>query len=205
MRTKTNILTIAGDLFSERGYHATSMRELAETLGLKSASLYAHITSKEEILWEIVNRVADQFLAQAEAVPRNIPLDAQLALLVRGHLEVIDEALHFATVFFQEWKFLEPALRNKIKARRDIYEGYFHRVIEEGTKQDVFYLADTRLATLFVLSVLNWTYQWFDLDESITIEQLTDQYTIFIFRALKGGQNGLVVPFAGAKNGSYDS
>jgi len=205
MRAKTDILAVAGDLFSERGYHATSMRELAETLGLRSASLYTHIASKEEILWEIVNQVADQFLAQAEAVPRDIPPDAQLALLVHGHLEVIDDALHFATVFFQEWKFLEPVLRNKIKARRDLYEGYFHRVIDEGTKQDVFYLVDTRLATLFVLSVLNWTYQWFGHDGSLTIEQLADQYTIFILRALKGRLNGVIAPFSRAKNGSYDS
>lgn len=188
MHNKTEILNIAGDLFSQRGYHGTTMRELARSLDLRGASLYSHIASKEEMLWEIVRQAAGEFLAQAEVVPQDIAPEEQLRRLIRGHLAVIANELQNATVFFQEWKFLEQPLRGKITTLRDAYEGHFRRVIEEGTRQGVFHVDDTRLATLFVLSALNWTYQWYHAGGELTMEQLAEQYSTFILRALTCGQ-----------------
>lgn len=188
MHTKSQIFATAGELFSERGYHGTSMRELARALNMRGASLYSHINAKEELLWGIVNEVADQFLALAEAVPRNIPSEEQLTRLVRGHLKVIAHELHYAIVFFHEWKFLEPSLRARIKAKRDAYEANLCRIIEEGTQLGVFRVASPRLAALFVLSALNWTYQWFRLEGTLSIEQLADQYIVFILGTLKNEQ-----------------
>jgi hypothetical protein len=74
------------------------------------------------------------------------------------------------------------------RVRRDAYEAHFRRVIEEGIKQNVFHVQDACIATMFVFSTLNWTYQWFHPDGPLTIEQLADQYNIFIMRALKEGQ-----------------
>src|ERR1043166_1179814 len=147
MHRKADILATARSLFSERGYHGTSMRELARSLDLKGATLYSHIHSKEEMLWEIVNIAADRFLAQARGVSPKLPPEEQLSRLVRGHLMVIARDLDYATVFFHEWKFLESPLRERIKERRDQYETYFHRVIDEGNKQGVFNVPDTGLAT----------------------------------------------------------
>lgn len=188
MSTKADILSMACDLFSKHGYHGTTMRELASALDLKTGSLYEHITSKEEVLWEIVNRVADLFLAHAEAVPQDIALEEQLKLLVRGHLEITAKELNSSTVFFHEWKFLKPELRDKIRERRNDYEIYFWVIIEEGVEQGLFQVEDARVATLFILSALNWTYQWFDPGGYLTIERLADYYITFILRVLKGGQ-----------------
>ncbi len=189
MRTKDDIITIAGDLFSERGYHGTSMRELAKSLDLQGASLYSHITSKEDVLWEIVKRGASEFLASAQSVPQDIPVEEQMEQLVRGHLGVVAHKLHDATVFFQEWKFLDASRRAYITEQRNTYEAYFRRGIEEGIQQGVFHVADAALASIFVLSALNWTYQWFHPDGPMSIEQLADSYTTFIMRTLQGGQS----------------
>ena len=83
MHRKADILTTARNLFSERGYHGTSMRELAKSLDLKGATLYSHIHSKEEMLWEIVSMAAEQFLAQARSVPSTLPPEEQLSRLER--------------------------------------------------------------------------------------------------------------------------
>lgn len=188
MYNKSDILVIASNLFSERGYHGTTMRELASMLGLKQGSIYAHIASKEELLWEIVRRAADQFQAQAEAVPRNLTPQQQLELLVRGHLEVIAKNLPYATVLFHEEKFLREGQRKQINEWHDTYESFFQRVIEEGVRRKVFYVDDTRVATLFVLSVLNWTYHWFRPDGSVTIKRCADLYLVLIMHALKNGR-----------------
>ena len=188
MHTKSEILIIAGKLFSERGYHGTSMRELAKALDMKGASLYSHINSKEEILWEIVSGIADQFLALAETISYDLPLEEQLAQLVRGHLRVIANQLPYALVFFHEWKFLAPALRDRINVKRETYEANFRRIIEEGTRQAIFQVTNPRLAALFVLSALNWTCQWLHLEGSLPIEPLADQYVTLMLRVLKHGQ-----------------
>lgn len=185
MYTKTDIVNIAGKLFSERGYHGTSMRDLAKVLDVRGATLYSHVESKEQVLWEIVNRVADEFIAQAEAVSHDVAPEEQMKLLVRGHLDVIVRELPYATVFFHEWQFLESPLREKIKARRDEYEQHFRHVVETGIAQGDFQVEDARLATLFVLSALNGTYQWFRPDGTLSIEQLAEQYNILIMRSLK--------------------
>jgi AcrR family transcriptional regulator len=185
MHRKSDILNTARDLFSEHGYHGTTMRTLAKALDLRGASLYSHINSKEEMLWEIVNRAADQFQECAEAIPGDIPVEEQLKQLIRGHLEVIARELPYATVFFHEWKFLTPELREQVKMRRDAHEAHFRRVIEEGIRQGVFHVEDAHIATLFVLSALNWTYQWFHLDGELSIEELSNRYIALILSALK--------------------
>ncbi len=182
--SKTDILSVAGTLFSEQGYHGTTMREIARACDVKDASLYSHIKSKEEILWEIVSRSAHLFLAGARSVPQSLAIREQMKLLISGHLEVIARDPQYATVFFGEWRVLAPELRNEIKALRDTYEGYFQRVIEEGVRQGIFQVTNTRLACLFVLSALNWTYQWFDPQGPLSVEQLAVHYATFIVRAL---------------------
>lgn len=181
---RDEILDAAGQLFSRQGFHATSMRDLARAVNLQGGSLYAHIQSKEEVLFELVNRAADEFMSSAEAVPSDLSPKEQLELLVRGHLEVIVRELENATVFFHEWKFLNPELQRKITARRDAYEAHFRRVIEAGVQQGQFRVEDVRLATLFVLSALNWTYHWYRPSGKLTLEALSDQYCDFIDRAL---------------------
>ena len=187
MHSKADIINIAGDLFSERGYHGTSMRDLAKTLDLQGASLYSHIKSKEQMLWEIVNHVADEFLYHAQAIPQEQSPEQRMTQLVQAHLSVIAHELQYVTVFYQEWKFLDEPLREAIKERRDAYEAYFRQTIEDGIREGVFVVNDAQLATIFVLSALNWTYHWFHPDGSLSIEQVSEQYTTLVLRSLKGG------------------
>ena len=195
MERREQILTIAGHLFSQRGYHATSMRELAKHLNLQGGSLYAHITSKEELLLEVVRQAAERFLKVLEGL-KGDPV-AKLKGLVRGHLEVIAQELPRATVFFHEWKHLSPPLLEEAKALRRRYEEGVQAVIQEGMEQGVFQVENLRLATLFVLSALNWTYQWYRPEGPLSLDQLSEAYATLILRALgveanedKGGEDG---------------
>ncbi len=186
MDRRTQILHTAGRLFSQRGYHATSMRDIARALDLQGGSLYTHIESKEEVLWEIVNRAADRFLAHATSIDPTLPPQERLKALVRGHLTVIAQELEHATVFFHEWKFLSPELQERIKARRDAYEAHFREAIEAGVRCGAFQVEDPKIAALFVLSALNWTYQWLRPEGPLDLEALTERYTALVLRALGG-------------------
>ncbi|HUZ00541.1 MAG TPA: TetR/AcrR family transcriptional regulator [Thermomicrobiaceae bacterium] len=186
MDRRTEILDAAGRLFSESGYHVTSMRDLARAVNLQGGSLYTHIASKEEVLAEIVEDAARQFLAGARAVPETLPPGERLAGLVRSHLAVLAREIRRATVFFDEWRFLSPERRDRVQQQRDAYEGYFLRTIADGAADGTFRVDDSRLATLFVLSALNWTYQWFHPAGPLALDAFADQYVTFILRALGG-------------------
>lgn len=182
---RDEILEAAGQLFSQRGFHATSMRDLAQAVNLQGGSLYAHIDSKEELLLELVNRAAARFIAAAEAVPATLSSPERLERLVRGHLEVIAEELGSATVFFHEWKFLSPELQARVKALRDTYEAYWLEAIGEGVRRGELKVDDVRVATLFVLSALNWTYQWYQPGGKLSLGALSEQYSQLILSALQ--------------------
>lgn len=180
---RQEILHAAGDLFRHHGYHATSMRDIAGRLNLRGSSLYSHIESKEQLLREIVDEAADAFLEAAETDPEEAPA-ARLEQLVRGHLRVMVRELRGATVFFHEWRFLPEESRREIVARRDAYQQHFRDAIERGGRDGSFRVADPHLATLFVLSALNWSYQWLDPRGRLDLDGLGDRYLELIMSAL---------------------
>ena len=184
MTRRQEILETAGDLFQRNGYHATSMREIARSVQLQGSSLYAHIDSKEELLRNLVHEAADTFLAAAGEVDAGLPPERRLRRLVHAHLAVIRDKLPHATVFFHEWAHLPPGLRSDLVARRDAYQAVFRDTIEAGCEAGCFRVEDPALATLFVLSSLNWTYQWLDPNGRLPPDALARRYADLILAAL---------------------
>lgn len=184
MDRRQEILSTAGGLFRTRGYHATSMRDIARSLGVQGSSLYAHIASKEEMLWEIVQQAATAFLAEAEAVDSGLEPRARLARLIRGHLAVMGRERPNAAVFFHEWRFLSPELREQVIAWRDRYEAHFRAAVADGADSGAFRVDDPKLAAVFVLSVLNWSYQWYRQDGALDLDALTERFTALTLNAL---------------------
>src|SRR5512132_2342423 len=111
---------VASELFREHGYAGTSIRDIARALSVQGASLYAHVTSKEDVLWAIVERAATRFEAAADAAESAAearrpgdPAEA-LAALVRSHVEVLTADVGEASVFVHEWRFLGPERRREV-------------------------------------------------------------------------------------------
>lgn len=192
---RAEIVAAAGTLFRDHGYHATSMRDLAKRLNLRGGSLYTHIGSKEELLWEIVDAAATAFQAAADAVDPELPPPARLRALVHAHLTVVVDGLEHATVFFHEWTHLHPDLRARVVERRDAYQASFRRAIADGAADGSFAIDDPDLATLLVLSTLNWSYQWLDPRGRLDLGRLADAYATFLLRALGAREEG--VPITG--------
>jgi TetR/AcrR family transcriptional regulator, cholesterol catabolism regulator len=188
-QTREEIFDTAEQMFAELGYHATSVRDIAKALDLRAGTLYNHFSSKEDVLWQIVNRAADQFLEAAEKVADEEPA-VRLRKLIHEHLRVIAANLRNATVFFHEWKFLAPARRALIAERRNRYEGHFRKAIADGVASGVFAPADPKLAALITLGALNWVYQWFRPDGPLSSDEVADRIHDFTARALAAGPTG---------------
>jgi AcrR family transcriptional regulator len=181
---------VASDLFRERGYAATSIRDIARALSVQGASLYAHVTSKEDVLWGIVDRAAGRFEAAAAQAEQDAearrpadPTEA-IAALVRAHVEVLTGDVDEAGVFVHEWRALGPERRAAILARRDAYEARFRRHIEAGIAVGAFAMTDPAIAASTLLSALNGIATWYDPDGRLAAGRIADHLVDLSLRLL---------------------
>lgn len=186
---RAEMIRAAARLFSVRGYHGTSMRDLGDALGLLRGSLYAHIGSKEELLFEVVDEGAERFLERGrKALEMQALASVKLRALLIWHIETAIEHLDAATVFLNEWRYLSPDLQSAIQHKRDEYEGLVRQIIEEGVARGEFRAdVDIRLAATLVLSAGNWTYAWFKPGGVLGPTEIGKKFADLILNGLKEG------------------
>ena len=184
---RKQIYTTAGALFSRRGYAATSVRDIARELDLQGGSLYAHIASKEDVLWGIVSDAAERFLATARPLAASDrPAAERLGGMIRAHIGVVAGQLEHATVFLQDWKFLSPDRRETIAALRDEYEGLFRATIADGIAAGSFAPTDPKLAAMLVLSALNGIAGWYRPDGGLSAGEVAEHFAETLLHGLIG-------------------
>jgi AcrR family transcriptional regulator len=178
---------VASELFHANGYAATSVRDIARALDIQGASLYAHVASKEDVLWSIVDRAAAAFEAAAESAladsTSSDPVD-RLAALVEAHVEVVTVDPRRSSVFVTEWRHLSADRREAIAERRDAYESRFRDAIRDGIAVGAFRPNDPALAATFILTALNGIATWYRREGRLTADRIADQYVDLALRAL---------------------
>jgi AcrR family transcriptional regulator len=179
----------ASALFRERGYAATSVRDIAQALDMQGGSLYAHVASKEDMLWSIVIRAADRFNADVGPIAgsNRAPAD-KLKAMIRAHVAVVATSQKDAAVFLHEWRFLSQSRRDQIAERRDSYEALFRQAIKDGIQAEAFNPIDPRLAAMAILSSLNGIATWYRSDGSQPADAIADQYADLFLRGLTDHQ-----------------
>src|SRR4029453_7203585 len=125
----------AARLFAQKGYHGTSIGDLAEALGVRKGSLYAHIQGKEDLLYETMRTGAAAFHAALDEIPEQLQATEKIRLALRAHLRVVADQLEVATVFVQEWKYLEGARLEEIVGERRRYEERIRDLFRQGREQ----------------------------------------------------------------------
>jgi AcrR family transcriptional regulator len=175
---RQQIEDVASALFRERGYAATSVRDIAQALHLQGGSLYAHVASKEDVLWSIVNRAADRFYAEIGPIAASAePTPIKLREMIRAHVAVVTSAQRDAAVFLHEWRFLSDQRRAEMAGRRDAYEQLFRQTITEGIEAGDFALVDPSMTAMAILSALNGIATWFRPDGGLTAAEIADDYS----------------------------
>jgi AcrR family transcriptional regulator len=186
MATRRDDLTrAAARLFAERGFHGTSMGDLAEELGVQKGSLYSHTGSKQQLLFETMRAGAEAFHAALDAVPEDAPAVERIRLALRGHLRVVSEQLDVATVFTREWRYLDDGYRAEIVAERRRYEQRFRALFRDGVESgELRSDLDAGTAALLLLSAANWAYTWLMPDGDT--DELADRFTALLVDGMRG-------------------
>ena len=186
MATRRDDLTrAAARLFAERGFHGTSMGDLAKALGVQKGSLYSHTVSKQQLLFQTMREGAGAFHAALDQVPEDAPAVDRIRLALRGHLRVVAEQLEVATVFTREWRYLDSEYRAEILAERRRYEERFRSLFREGVESgELRPDLDASSAALLVLSAANWAYTW--LTPERDTDDLADRFTAILVDGMRG-------------------
>jgi AcrR family transcriptional regulator len=179
----------AARLFAERGYHGTSLADLAAALGVQKASLYHHIASKEDLLWEVAREGAEAFHAGLDGVPARAAAVERIRLALRAHLAVVASQRDVATVFVQEWRYLDGERRERFVAERRRYEERVRELFRDGVERSELRTdLDVPAAARLFLSAANWAYTWLGPDRD------TDEVADRFFAVLLDGMRGYATP-----------
>src|SRR5712691_10426434 len=186
---RTELTRAAARLFAQKGYHGTSIGDLAEALGMQKGSLYTHIDSKADLLWEVAREGAEAFHAALDTVPEDGPVLERIEAALRAHLRVVADQLDVATVFIREWRYLEGERRETFVAERRRYEERVRALFREGRELGQLRTdLDVATAALLLLSAANWAYTW--LRPGGNTDALADRF----FTVLLDGMRGYATP-----------
>lgn len=183
--SKEEILDAAAVIFSKKGYHASSMQDIADAVNLQKASLYHHVSRKQEILKALLDNALDRLIDEMEVVvSQPIPPDEKLYLGMQTYLGVMLQQQELASVLILEHRSLEPDLLIRHVRRRDDFEQLWRILIQDGVDSGVFTCKDTALTTRALLGVLNWTITWYDEDDKYSPFEIANIYGEFILNGL---------------------
>jgi len=193
---RREIEDVASALFRQRGYSGTSVRDIARALDIQGASIYAHVASKQEVLWAIVERMATRFEQAADVVEAADPEAAvfgpgvHLISLVRAHVGVLTDDIERAGVFVHEWRALDSGRREAMARRRDAYEARFRAAIRNGVESGAFAAVDPALTATYILTALNGLVSWYDPKGRLTARAIADAYADLSVRAVQPPPGG---------------
>ena len=182
---RAELTRAAARLFAEKGYHGTSIGDLAEALGLQKGSLYTHIDGKADLLWEVAREGAEAFHAALDSVPEEGPVLDRIQAVLRAHLRVVAAQHDMATVFVREWRYLEGERRDAFVAERRRYEERIRALFREGREHGELRTdLDDSTAALLVLSAANWASTW--VRAGSETDELADRFTALLLDGMRG-------------------
>lgn len=171
---KIEIIKTAAKLFKERGYSAVTMRDLASALGIKAASLYNHIQSKQEILTEIIIAIAEDFTERLDEIQEsNDRPTQQLYNIIKLHVKITSENMEGMASLNNDWMHLEEKLDYYIGLRSS-YENKFRSILQNGIESGEFKSVDVEVMLFSILSTLRSLYLWIPKKEHLDIDTLAD-------------------------------
>ncbi|HEY0583197.1 MAG TPA: TetR/AcrR family transcriptional regulator [Chloroflexota bacterium] len=150
-------------LFREKGYHATSMQDIAQAVGLYKGSLYHYIGGKEDLLAQVFERGMGSLLDDVERIASDTSLrpSAQLRLIVAAHVSAVAENLDALTVYLHEFRALAGDSMATVQAQRERYTRLVSDIVSRGVQLGELRTPDVGIATLGLIGMCNWICQWY--------------------------------------------
>lgn len=182
---RDDILEAAAQIFRRKGFHGASMADIADSVNLQKASLYHHVSSKQELLVELLERALDMLGEQISGISNQaLPADEKLRQMIRAYLQALAEYPDLSAVLLFEHRSLDKKTHARHVPHRDRFEGLWRDVINEGRRAKVFHCPDTGLAVRALMGTMNWTLTWYRPEGSLSITRIADEYADLFLKGL---------------------
>lgn len=183
--TREDILDAAAQVFRQKGFHGASMADIAGAVKLRKASLYHHVSSKQEILLALLDHALELLLERISAISsQSIPADQKLHEMIQAYLQILAENMDLSAVLLFEHRSLERKQHARHVPNRDKFEALWRDVLSEGVKAKLFVCDDPALTARALLGIMNWTITWYRADGALTIDEIADQYSQLLLKGL---------------------
>jgi AcrR family transcriptional regulator len=187
---KEAIAQKASRLFKEKGFSATSMRDIAEAFGIEAPSLYNHINSKKEILQEICFKIADLFTTHINKMEvSDLPVIEKLELIIRFHIRMMLQEYECVYISDHEWKHLPEPYLYDFKNRRKSYRIRLANMIAQGIQNKELKKIDPYISVLTILSAIGGIESWQQSKKSINPRSLEENMITILLGGLKNNKN----------------
>ncbi|GIM46085.1 TetR family transcriptional regulator [Collibacillus ludicampi] len=161
-------------LFQQKGYHATSVQDIADEVGLQKGSLYHYISSKEELLMKIAHQSISGFNRRLEKIiDMEVNHREKLFMAVQTHITVVAANMQMTTVLLREAFSLAEPHATIIQELTDRYLDLWTRIIDEGIAAGEFKPGNSRLKALAILGACNWLYRWYETDGPLSADEIS--------------------------------
>jgi AcrR family transcriptional regulator len=189
---RSDIIQTAAQIFRQKGYHAASMQDIADAVGLQKASLYHHVAGKQEILAAILDSALDTLISDLEVVvASDLAPQAKLRAAMQAYIGRLTGDADLAAVLLLEHRSLEPPLRDAHIERRDRFDRLWRKIVRQGVEAGDFRDVDEAVITFALLGVQNWLITWYRAGGRYRPARLADQFAdIFLQGLLVNGRSG---------------
>lgn len=184
-----DILSRAATLFSERGYHAVGIRDLAEAVGLSTSTLYHYYATKQDILFAIISRFLKEFTARLVAGLRDasVPPRQRLEQAVTAHVQLTVTRSEELLVGSPVLNALSPEQQARIAAMRREYRDAVRDVVAQGVAAGEFHVGDPLLSAMAMLDMLDGIRSWYHADGQLSLPELAARYRAFALALCQAG------------------
>jgi AcrR family transcriptional regulator len=186
MATLDDIVAAAAKVFRTKGYHAASVQDIADAVGILKGSLYHHVKSKEDLLYLIVKEpIAQIYATMTEIVDSDLPAADKLRRAILAHLEAFDRHYPHLFVYLREREEMKRRFREQFGLSPKQYERCWQQILREGVKSGEFRAdLDVQVVSYGLLGMLNWLYKWYDPRGRLGVREVAEQLSALALAGL---------------------
>ena len=185
---KQTIQSVSIDLFHRKGYFATSISDIAKGCGIQKASIYYHFSSKEELLFQIMNKTMSDLLVHLQAGLRGVrDIEKKVRAAVSGHVQFHLNRQKENFIANSELRGLTPEHYEHIVSMRDDYERIFQSLITDGKTAGIFADVDVKILSYAIFALCTSGAFWYRPQGRLAVAEIAAIYENFIIRGLRNG------------------
>ena len=179
MATLDEIVAAAAKVFRTKGYHAATVRDIADEVGILKGSLYHHFESKEALLYLVVKEpIAQMYRTIAAIADADLAPTEKLRRAILAHLEAFDRHYPHLFVYLRERESVKRRFREMIGFSPKDYEGCWQQILRDGVENGEFRAElDIQVTSYGLLGMLNWAYKWYDPQGRLSVQEVAEQFT----------------------------